>query len=120
MIAHLDLETPTPPPSSRLLKFPSLALDIRLLMLMRPHTEMLLCLSCLGWSPQKYAIASLWCPQCQLIDSQALAPSFLDTGACGSGETKSRNAEFGHCEKAHIIGYGAHDYERGSGFALGG
>lgn len=52
LATNLDLETPRPPPPSRPLKFPPLALHIRLLPRMRPESEMLDGLPSILWSSQ--------------------------------------------------------------------
>lgn len=83
----LNLETPRPPPPSSPLKFPPLALNIRLLMRMWPKPKMFHSLSRILRSPQHNAVTSRGRPQCQLINRQALSTSFFDPGACRGGET---------------------------------
>jgi hypothetical protein len=121
LLSHLDLETPAPSPSTRLLELSPLALDIRLLVLVGPHTEMLDRLSCVLWSSEQNNVGTGWVLHRQLVDRHAAATGLLDPSTSGSGEAQRGDVQFWDGEEAVVVCDGADDADRlvGVGFLSG-
>ena len=86
--SHLDLETSAPSPSTSLLEFPSLRLDIRLLVLVWAHTEMLNGFSRVLGSSEQDDVRAGWVLHGQLVDGHAAATGLLDASARRGGEAE--------------------------------
>lgn len=108
---RLHLETPRSSPSTSPLEFPSLALDVRFLVLVRTHSEMFDRLSRILGSAQQDAVAACGCTQSQLVDRERLATGLFDASAGRGGKSECRDAQLGHGEEADVIGHGPNDDE---------
>lgn len=49
------------------------------------------------------------CEEHELVQSEALATSFNDSGSCGLGESESGNGELGDLEESDVVSDGADD-----------
>lgn len=82
--SHLDLETSAPSPATGLLELPPLRLDVRLLVLVGPHPEMLDRFSRVLRSSEENNIRASGVLHGQLVDSHAATASLFDACArCG-------------------------------------
>lgn len=52
---------------------------------------------------EEESVRSSRCPKCELIQSQSLTPSLLNSGSRSSGEPQRGHREFGNSEKAIVI-----------------
>lgn len=84
-------------------------------MAMGPKAEVLHCLSGILRSTEEKGVRSSRCPQGELVQSQRLTASLLDSGPSSSGKTKSSDGQFRDRKKAVVIRNRTDD---DNGFAL--
>jgi hypothetical protein len=101
--SHLDFETSAPSPTTGLLEFPPLRLDIRLLVLVRPHPEMLDRFSGVLGSSEENNVRAGRVLHSQLIDSHAAAASLLDASARCGREAQGGDVECGNGEETVVV-----------------
>lgn len=91
----LNLETPRPSPTTSTLKLPSLARNVRLLVLVRAETEVLDCLASVLGAAQEDGVRAGRSTHGELVEGEALAAGFLDAGAGCAGEAQGGDGELG-------------------------
>lgn len=110
--SYLDLETSAPSPSTRLLELSPLALNIRLLVLMRAHAKVLDGLSRILGTSQQYYVRASRVLHGQLVDRHAGASSLLNADASCGCETQGSDVQLRDGEEAVVVCNGAHNTDR--------
>lgn len=99
----LNLEATRPSTSASSLEFPALAPNVRFLVAVGSKSEVLDSFTSVLRATEEESVRSSRCPKCELIQSQSLTPSLLNSGSRSSGEPQRGNREFGNSEKAIVI-----------------
>lgn len=73
------------------------------MILVRTHSEVLDCLASVSLASKQQGIASRWCSQSQLIESECLTTRIQDTLLSASSESESGDGELWKLGKANII-----------------
>jgi len=105
----LDLETLRPSATTSALELPALALDVRLLVLVRTEAEVLDGLAGVLGSTEEEDVGASGRAEGQLVECEALTAGLLNTGTSSSSEAKSGDAHFRDLVEAVVIGDGAYD-----------
>lgn len=92
---RLHLETLGPSATTSLLELATLALDVWLLVLVWSHTEVLDGLTSVLGSSQQNNIATSWGTESELIESETLTTSLLNSCSGSSGESESDDGKLG-------------------------
>jgi len=88
----LNLETLRPSATTSALELPALALNVRLLVLVRTEAEVLDGLAGVLGSTEEEDVGASGRAEGQLVECEALTAGLLDTGTSGGSEAKSSNA----------------------------
>lgn len=107
--SHLDLETSAPSPATGFLELPSLRLDIRLLVLVGPHPEMLDRLSRVLGSSEENNVRACWVLHSQLINGHAATTSLFDASARCGREAQRGDVEGWDGQEAVVVCDGSDD-----------
>ena len=104
---RLNLETTRPSATTSALELAALALDVRLLVGVGTHAEVLECLTAVLGSTEEQGVGSGGETSSDLVDSEGLTASSLDACASSGGEAESSDGQLGDLEEADVVGHGA-------------
>lgn len=99
----LDLETTRPSATTGALELATLALDVRLLVLVGTEAEMLDGFTGVLGAAEEQSVGASWGTEGELIESEALTASLLNASASSGGEAESGNAQLGNFQHAVVI-----------------
>lgn len=101
---YLDLETLRPSATTGTLEFPTLRLNIWLLVLVWAETEVLDSLSGVLWTPEEEGVGTSWGSQSELVESESFTTGSNDTGTSSSGESESSDGDLWGLQQTVVIG----------------
>jgi len=104
---RLYLETTGPSATTGTLELAALALDIRLLVRVGAHAEVLDSLTGVLGSTEEEGVGSGGEAGSDLVDGEGLAAGLQDACAGGRGEAERSDGELGEVEETVVIGDGA-------------
>jgi len=106
---HLDLETPAATTTTGTLEFPSLGLDVRLLVLVGTKTEVPDGFPSVLGATKQEGVATSGAPESKLIQGNSLATSSLNPGTGSCGESQGSDRHLWDGQETIVIGHGTNN-----------